>query len=245
MTDLDHPSITVEVVEEHLDNHSLGSVSPGSNGPGRTRFSQYVPTPHELLRLAEHWVEKLLAIETATFETGESGIDDLRAVLLARCRLRRITEVLGEEAVDEVRSKVEHQFRRRMGDRKWRIFSTGTSEEWQRVVEATYAALAVDPGTPTHVIDYLKKEAIRTFPDLPGETLALALRLAADEIEKGTVSVEPCEHDWRLDRDNYPRGGAIRRFVCAFERCQKCGAMRERNIYPDDPSYEDAIGLAQ
>ncbi|NQU24444.1 MAG: hypothetical protein HQ567_24445 [Candidatus Nealsonbacteria bacterium] len=225
-----HGGITVGYVDE-------------VHGPGATLCPDYVSTREELRILARHWSALALEFDTFYFATGQVGSCDTRTQAFAERRVVRIAGVLGRDSVEEVVGEVRDECRRRMGDRKWNIFENGTAEERERILEETHAASREGPSAPGYVIDYLKEEAVKVFPELPARELAAALRFAANAVGDCLVEVEPCDHEWQTDPDEYV--WTFREFASVLQRCAKCRAIRKCDIYPDDPDFKAAIELAR
>ena len=89
-------------------------------------------TRYEMLALARHWRSRILDIELEWFYFQQTGSSEIRVGPYANRRLRRIADVIGEAAVEEVVTEVEEEQRRRMGEEHWRIFTEGTQEEKRR-----------------------------------------------------------------------------------------------------------------
>ncbi len=212
--------------------------STDRSGNGSEATGQYSPTEHELRELARYWITEILKSETWSFFVGDIGSHDLWVRTFGRQRLDDIAEVIGLEAVTEIISQAETEFRRTMGDRKWHVFQTGTRAERDGIIEETHAAWDSHPRATKYAVDYLANEAVTIFPELGRDELADAVHDAARSIERGYVNLSPCEHDWQTAPGIVGRG-ACDGFTLVYERCSKCRAIRERRIYPARGEDED------
>jgi len=163
----------------------------------------------------------------------------------AHCRLDSIAQVLGREAVERIVGEVRNECHRRMGDQHWNIFENGTAEDWERIQDETHAAIKKTPSAPSYAAYHLAKEAATVFPDLPAQELAAALRVAANYIESCSVRIEPCDHDWQIDPGGYVWKYDLHKSIAVLQRCAKCRAMRQHEIYSDDPDFAEAVELAK
>lgn len=87
--------------------------------------------------------------------------------------------------------------------------------EWLGPVQAS-------PFTEPNVSD-LATLAVARFPEIPGAALAKAMRMAADQVEKGEVESPSCAHSWEQQGEQYC-------ITSWMERCPKCDALRQREV---------------
>jgi hypothetical protein len=216
------------------------------NGPGSCNCPDYVPTKYEVLQLAASWWDQALDTRAFMLVTGQVGSSDWRIAEYAERRVDRIASILGDETVNKAVAGVERKWQRRLGDRAWEALQSGTEEDRIRIAEENMEAIeAGEPGTPAYALEHLKKTAVKSFPDMPDGQLAQALRLAAAAVEEGDIEVERCDHHWEFDSSEGPWWRGPRESICAFERCGKCGAMRDRNVYPGDPDFDEAVNASK
>jgi hypothetical protein len=89
----------------------------------------FVPTRHELIRLAKYWAGVEIDLEFSSFVYQETGSSEIRRVPFARRRIARIAEALGEEEVAEAVRQAYDEFAKGIDPRTWTIFLNGTPEE--------------------------------------------------------------------------------------------------------------------
>jgi hypothetical protein len=75
--------------------------------------------------------------------------------------------------------------------------------------------------------------------------VAERLSLAEDEVASGKIKVPECEHEWRYDPEKRPEEAACGGFVFVVKRCNKCGAIRERCVHPEQPEYQRIVKFAR
>ena len=235
------------------DNADLGAGGGGPfvfgfvdevNGPKAAECPDFTPTIHEALELVKYWATRAYEIETFYFLYGQSGGSESRTLAFAWRRIDRIGKAIGKTAVKEVMAEVENEFRRRLGDRKWEVFQNGTPKDLEKIWEEVRAEGDRNPSASGYICDHLAQEAVKTFPEVPAEELATALRFAAEDVEKCNVTVPECEHDWHIDPADTPcgvKGGCI----TVVHRCRKCCALRRRNVLQGDPGYDEVARLAE
>ena len=216
---------------EWLDPVQAGPFTIGYNedihGAGGTAVAEYEPTKHELSIVALHWIRELLEIDIFWFLYSTTGSQEFRMRGYASRRLGRIADAIGEDAVNEIVRQEEDIARRRLGDRYWHIFKHGTPEEWDQVAHEVADEVLEQMDKSEHVPGYtvsdLSRLAVARFPEIPGASLAEAMRMAADQVEKGEVESPSCDHSWEEQGEKY----------CStswMERCPKCDALRQREV---------------
>jgi hypothetical protein len=89
---------------------------------GNSEVSGFVPTRHELILLVEYWLRVTLEIQWWWFTTGQAGICQKRREAVAICRVKRIYDVIGKEAVEQVIDKIHAEFAQDIDPRFWNIF---------------------------------------------------------------------------------------------------------------------------
>ncbi len=90
---------------------------------------EFVPTQHELMLLARHWIEQMHDIEMDWFYDASPCSSEMRVMPYARRRLNRIQTAIGKEAFDKLAAEAEEKLRKDMGERAWNIFRNGTEAE--------------------------------------------------------------------------------------------------------------------
>lgn len=216
------------------DNEWLGPFQAGPftigylediHGAGGTAVADFKPTKHELSIVARHWIRELLEINLSWFLYTTTGSWEIRMGSYASKRLDRIADAIGEDAVNGIVRQEEDIARRRLGDRYWHIFKHGTPEEWDQVAHEVADEVREQMNKSEHVPGYTVSDlqwlAVARFPEIPGASLAKAMRMAADQVEKGEVESPSCDHSWEQQGEQY----------CStswMERCPKCDALRQR-----------------
>jgi hypothetical protein len=193
------------------------------HGVGGKAVADYEPTKHELSIVALHWIRELLEIDIFWFLHRTTGSQESRMRGYASRRLGRIADAIGEDAVNEIVLQEEGIARRRLGDRYWYIFKQGTPEEWDQVEHEVLGQMDKSEDVPGYTISDLTRLAVARFPEIPGASLAEAMRMAADQVEKGEVESPSCDHSWEEHGEKY----------CStswMERCPKCDALRQRKV---------------
>jgi hypothetical protein len=137
--------------------------------------------------------------------------------------LGRIADAIGEDAVNESVRQEEDIVRRRLGDRYWHIFKHGTPGEWNQVAEEVEEQMNTSVPIPGSTVSDLQRLAVARFPEIPGAALAEAMRMAADQVEKGEVESPSCDHSWEEQGEKYC-------ITSWMERCPKCDALRQREV---------------
>lgn len=216
---------------EWLDPVQAGPFTIGYDedihGAGGTAVAVYEPTKHELSIVARHWIRELLEIDIFWFLYSTTGSWEVRTRSYSIRRLERIADVIGEDALNEIVRQEGEIARRRLGARYWHIFEHGTPEEWDQVWQEVADEVSEQMDKTEHVPGYcvseLRRLAVARFPEIPGASLAKAMRMAADQFEKGEVESPSCDHLWEEQGKKY----------CStswMERCPKCDALRQREV---------------
>ena len=193
------------------------------HGAGGTAVAYYEPTKDELSILARHWIRELLEIDMFLFLYRTAGSREFWERRYASGHLGRIADAIGEDAVNEVVRQEEDIARRRLGDRYWHIFKHGTQEERYQVADEVVEQMDTGVPIPRSTVSDLQRLAVARFPEFPGASLAKAMRMAADQVEKGEVESPSCDHSWEEHGEKY----------CStswMERCPKCDALRQREV---------------
>jgi hypothetical protein len=100
--------------------------------------THFVPTIHELKQLASYWMHERIDNDFESFAYQETGSSEWRWSVFISRRLNRLAEILGAEAMQQVRKDAVESYRKcypRINDEDWRVFTTGTEEEqeaWRR-----------------------------------------------------------------------------------------------------------------
>jgi hypothetical protein len=122
-----------------LGNMNLGRFTVGSvgaiNGDDGQEVADFVPTVHELKQLAVYWCEERIAHDFDWCVYQATGSSEWRWSAYIGRRLNRLSEILGDQAMEEVWKKSIASYRRRypkVTDEDWHIFTTGTEEEQER-----------------------------------------------------------------------------------------------------------------
>lgn len=219
------------------DNEWLAPVQAGPftigyyediHGARRTAVADYEPTKHELSIVARHWIRELLEINIFWFLYSTTGSWEIRMGPYASRRLGRIADAIGEDAVNEIVRQEEDIARQRLGDRYWHIFKHGTPEEWDQVAHEVLEQMDKTEHVPGFTVSDLQRLAVARFPEIPGASLAEAMRMAADQVEKGEVESPSCDHSWEQQGEKY--GRTIGGITSWMERCPKCDALRLREV---------------
>jgi len=92
--------------------------------------TEFSPTSEELLQIVKYWTTEVLKVEYLDhFLIGMHEGRDWKLYYLAIRRISRITELLGEEAVDQAIDEVYTEFGKIQDENLWNIFLFGTEEE--------------------------------------------------------------------------------------------------------------------
>lgn len=114
----------------NADNADLQPLLPGPcaighvenvNGSDAAEVPAFVVTRAELLELVKYWEDIFLSRAFFIFQTGQIGSTDLRLAPFAERRVVRITESLGDDAVNAVQ-EVADGFAKRIGVTVWNKF---------------------------------------------------------------------------------------------------------------------------
>lgn len=103
------------------------------NGHGAELVPAYVPTRHELRQMVREWYKTALDIRLSRFLYDISGSVEIRLEPYANKRLNQLEEVLGRNEVERIVESVNADAERRTGKERWRIFTSGTPQEWAQV----------------------------------------------------------------------------------------------------------------
>lgn len=193
------------------------------HGAGGTAVADFEPTKHELSIVARHWIRELLEINIFWFLYSTTGSREIRIGPYASRRLDRIADAIGDDAVNEIDRQEKDIARRRLGDRYWHIFEHGTPDEWDQVAQEVADQMNKSEHVPGYTVSELQRLAVARFSEIPGATLAGAMRMAADQVEKGKVESPSCDHSWEQQGEQYC-------ITSWMERCPKCDALRQREV---------------
>jgi hypothetical protein len=91
------------------------------NGANAVEVPAYVVTRSELLELVKYWEDVFLSRTFFVFKSGQIGSTDLRLAPFAERRVIRITNLLGEDAVNEVQCVMD-EFAKSIGLAEWKRF---------------------------------------------------------------------------------------------------------------------------
>ncbi len=128
-------------IGSNRDTASLGIMAAGPfrigyvdaiNGDDGREHPEFVATKHELKQLAFYWAQERLEEDFDYFVCQQSGSSEWRWSLYITRRLNRLFDILGDEAMREVRNTVTANFRKStpsLTDEDWRIFTAGSDEE--------------------------------------------------------------------------------------------------------------------
>jgi hypothetical protein len=159
---------------------TLGPASPdigvdGHDGAGDQGRSPCEPSREELLILVRHWFRRLLDIRLFEFFYATTSGAEYRGKLEANSSLERLAQALGPETVEAVVGEVEEEARRRVGEEDWRVFTTDSPEERQRVQDETQAAQEYldrkrrDRETRRRVLACLRRDPWGVYRDADGD----------------------------------------------------------------------------
>jgi hypothetical protein len=110
---------------------TVGSIDPINGEDGKEK-PDFVPTLHELKQLASYWIDERIDHDFDWFAYQQTGSSEWRWSVFISRRLDRLTEILGEEAMQQVRKDAVASYRKRypsINDEDWRVFTIGTDEE--------------------------------------------------------------------------------------------------------------------
>jgi hypothetical protein len=110
---------------------TVGDVGP-INGEDGKEVSEFVPTLHELKQLASYWMHERIDHDFEWFAYQQTGSSEWRWSVFISRRLDRLAEILGEEAMKEVRKNAVASYRKRypsINDEDWRVFTAGAEQE--------------------------------------------------------------------------------------------------------------------
>ena len=110
---------------------TVGSVGP-INGEDGKEVPDFVPTLHELKQLASYWVHERIDHDFEWFAYQQTGSSEWRSSVFISRRLNRLAEILGEDAMQQVRKDAVEAYRKcypKINDEDWRVFTTGTEQE--------------------------------------------------------------------------------------------------------------------
>jgi hypothetical protein len=136
-------------VGTNRDTEGLGTIALGPsvigrvdaiNGEDGKEVPEFVATKHELKQLAGYLVEERIDHDFSWFADQSIGSSEWRWSVFIGRRLDRLTEVLGQEAMERVWDDAIVSFRKRhpkITDEDWRVFTNGSEEEqeaWRKKV---------------------------------------------------------------------------------------------------------------
>ena len=128
-------------VGTNRDTKGLGSMKVGPsivgcvdpiNGEDGNEFPDFVPTRHELKQLALYWMHERIDHDFDYFCYQQTGSSEWRWSVYISRRLDRLAEILGEEAMQQVRKGAVESYRKgyaKITDEDWRVFTTGNEKE--------------------------------------------------------------------------------------------------------------------
>jgi hypothetical protein len=96
---------------------------------GYEEYPGLTATREELCELARYWLTQMYEIDVFYAFNGVASGCDNRDYLYAEQRVQEIRQAIGREAVQGVNEKVAERYRRQLGERRWRILTSGTREE--------------------------------------------------------------------------------------------------------------------
>jgi hypothetical protein len=139
-----YPERLAASVGNNRDSEGLGKINLGPaivgsvdaiNGDDGQEVADFVPTVHELKQLAIYWAEERIEHDFDWFMYQCTGSSEWRWSVYIGRRLNRLSEILGDQAMEEVWKKSIASYRRhypKITDEDWRIFTSGTEEEQER-----------------------------------------------------------------------------------------------------------------
>jgi hypothetical protein len=158
------------------------------NGPGAEEISGFVPTRHESIVIAKHWMRVQLDEEYFCFLTSSSGSSTWRRVAFAGRRIERLAGLLGEQAVTDAWEEVRKEFAEGQDPESVDIFLNGNAEQQEALQEKfhqieqaeqqIHTALSHDTEAAGKMIEFLHRfrdgrsitDILRDPPDAaPGE----------------------------------------------------------------------------
>ena len=92
------------------------------NGETSLPCPDFVPTRHELRELTKYWADRVLYLSMIFFYDEKIGSDESRLIQYGLRRVNHVIELLGRDAVQDVLSEVEEEYKRRMGEKDWGVF---------------------------------------------------------------------------------------------------------------------------
>jgi hypothetical protein len=213
----------------------------GLGGLNSPDCPNYVPSTHELTILGHYWLSERWFYDMRA-SCGEPVDRHDRAVYeLAVERLDQIGGELAPEVIKNIRTQVEDDFHTRLGERAWRIFTSGSAEEQERYrAELRRDVENAGPPKPAEVAEL----AVKAWPGLAHAGLADVLRAAAKYVETHGITNPLCGHDWQIDRQRTRLEKTTGDVIVLFDHCAKCHGERCREIHPGDPGYDEAKQLA-
>ena len=96
-------------------------------------FPEIVPTREELHQLARYHLTTLYVIDVFWGLYGVASGSDNRDYLYAEERVTMIEDAIGPEELKEINQKISDEYRRKVGERNWRILTTGSKEEREQL----------------------------------------------------------------------------------------------------------------
>ena len=102
------------------------------NGAGAEELP-FMPTRHELLELVKYWVREILNVQYFWFLYAGTGSTEMRVESFAWRRIKRIAELLGDDAVKGAFDEAEGEFRKSCDPQHWEIFKRGNEAEYNAV----------------------------------------------------------------------------------------------------------------
>ena len=133
-----------KITENEGDRDSLEARSD-SNYPAYVKemeVTEFSPTSDELLQIVKYWTTKVLKVEYYQhFLCGLYEGTDWHRYYLARRRISRITELLGQETVDQAIEEVYIEIGEKQDERIWNTFLFGNKNLFHAVVGDAYEAM--------------------------------------------------------------------------------------------------------
>ena len=104
--------------------------------------TEFSPTSEELLQIVKYWTTEVLKVEYLDhFLIGMHEGRDWKLYYLAIRRISRITELLGQETVDQAIEEVYIEIGEKQDERIWNTFLFGNKEQFHTVVGDAYKAM--------------------------------------------------------------------------------------------------------
>lgn len=99
---------------------------------------EFIATYEEVCELARFWLDQLYNLDVFWLTTGWTGGSENRRHMYARRRVAQIEKIIGEEQLQQVNEQVAEKYRQMVGDRVWRILTSGNMEEVERLQDEMF-----------------------------------------------------------------------------------------------------------